>query len=89
MYQTFNTFNRVKYRRDVHIQHNHWVYGSRKKDTTADRMLSDNHDKISDQLWYDLVNDRIDAVNRLSKYLDMKPDWSKVDTKGGSLEKIS
>lgn len=89
MYQTFNTFKRVKYRRDIHIQHNHWVYGARKRDNTANRMLADNHDKISDQLWYDLVNDRIDSVNKLSKYLNMKPDWSKVDTRGGTIEKIS
>lgn len=89
MYQTFNAFGRIKYRKDIHIQHNHWVYGGRQRDKTADRMLSDNHDKISDNLWYDLVNDRIDAVNRLSKYLNMKPDWSKVDTRGGTLEKVS
>lgn len=87
MYQTFNAFKRVKYRRDIHIQHNHWVYGGRQRDNTADRMLSDNHDKISDKLWYDLVDERIEAVNKLSKYLNMSPDWSKVDTRGGTIEK--
>ena len=79
MYQTFNAFNRITYRRDIHIQHNHWIYGSRKKDSTADRMLSDNHDKISDQLWHDLAPERVEAVKTLSKYLDMSPDWTKVD----------
>jgi len=85
MYQTFKAFNRVKYRKDIHIFHNHWVYGDRKKDKTADRMLSDNNDKISDKLWYSLVNERIDAVKKISKYLDMKPDWSKVDTRGATV----
>lgn len=81
MYQTFNAFNRVKYRRDIHIQHNHWVYGERKRDNTADRMLADNNDKISDQLWFDLSPQREEAVKKLSAYLNLEPDWSKVDTR--------
>lgn len=88
MYQTFNAFGRVKYRKDIHIQHNHWIYGARTRDKIADRMLSDNHDKISDNLWYELVDDRIDAINKLSKYLCMEPDWAKVDTRGGTHKNI-
>jgi len=79
MYQTFAAFHRVKWIKDIHIQHNHWIYGGRKKDKTADRMLSDNHDKISDNLWYSLAPQRIEAVKKLSKYLNISPDWSKVD----------
>ena len=80
MYQTFKAFDRVKYRRDLHIQHNHWVFGQRVRDKVADRMLSDNNDKKSDQLWYDLTEQRINDVNKLSQYLNLPPDWSKVDT---------
>lgn len=79
MYQTFKAFNRVKYRPDIHIQHNHWVYGARKRDQVADRMLSDNHDRISDKLWHDLASTRIKDVEKLGKYLNLEPDWSKVD----------
>lgn len=80
MYQTFKAFDRVKYRRDIHIQHNHWVFGQRVRDKVADRMLSDNNDKKSDQLWYDLTDNRINDVNKLSRYLNSPPDWTKVDT---------
>lgn len=79
MYQTFKAFNRVTWLKDVHIQHNHWIYGGRNKDKTADRMLSDNHDRISDNLWYTLAPQRIDAVEKLASYLKLEPDWSKVD----------
>jgi len=79
MYQTFNAFGRIKWIKDIHIQHNHWIYGDRKRDKTADRMLSDNHDTISDKLWHDLAPQRIEAVEKLSKYLNLEPDWSKVD----------
>ena len=79
MYQTFNAFNRIKYRRDIHIQHNHWIYGGRQRDNTANRMLSDNNDKISDDLWHSLKDQRVADVNALAKYLNLNPDWSKVD----------
>ena len=77
--QVFNAFNRTKYRPDIEIFHNHWVYGQRAKDKTAERMLSDNHDKISDQLWKDLAPERKKEVEKLAKYLNMEPDWSKVE----------
>jgi hypothetical protein len=81
MYQTFKAFDRITYKPNVHIQHNHWVYGGRKKDKTADRMLSDNKDRISDQLWFDLTDERIKDIKKLANYLNLEPDWSKVDTK--------
>jgi hypothetical protein len=80
MYQTFKAFNRIKYRPDIHIHHNHWIYGNRKQDNVANRMLSDNKDKISDKLWYELTDQRVEDVKKLSKYLKIEPDWSKVDT---------
>jgi hypothetical protein len=83
LYQTFKAFDRVVWRPDIHIQHNHWVFGQRKKDGVADRMLSDNKDKISDQLWYDLVDERINDINTLSKYMNLSPDWNKVDIEKG------
>jgi hypothetical protein len=42
-------------------------------------MLSDNKDKISDNLWYTLRPQREKDVEKLSEYLNIKPDWSKVD----------
>jgi len=43
-------------------------------------MLSDNKDRISDELWHSLKNERIADVDKLAKYLNIDPDWSKVDT---------
>lgn len=80
MYQTFKAFNRVVWRPDIHIQHNHWVFGLRSRDGVADRMLSDGKDKVSDKLWYSLLNERVEDVEKLSKYLNIQPDWTKVDT---------
>lgn len=81
MYQSFDAFNRIKYLPDVLIEHNHWVFGNRKRDATADRMLDKNHDKISDDLWYKLTPQRIEDIKKLAKYLNIQPDWSKVEQK--------
>lgn len=80
LYQTLKAFDRVVWRPDIHIQHNHWVFGQRERDKVADRMLSDNKDKISDQLWFDLSEERIKDVIKLQNYLNKQADWSKVDT---------
>lgn len=79
MYQTFKAFDRVTHRPDIHIQHNHWVFGQRKRDAVADRMLSDNKDKVSDQLWFDLVEQRIEDVKKIASYTGLNPNWSVVD----------
>lgn len=80
LYQTMKAFDRVVWRSDIHIHHNHWVFGQRKKDEVANRMLSDNKDKISDQMWIKLAKDRINDVEKLERYLKIDPNWVVVDT---------
>jgi uncharacterized protein (UPF0305 family) len=85
MHQLFNAFNRLKYRSDIMIEHRHWVIGKNKHDKTAERMAIADKDKISDKLWFDLVQERITDAKTLSHYLNMQPDWTKVDTQGGTV----
>lgn len=80
LYQSFKAFDRIKWLEDIYIHHNHWVFGGREKDNTADRMLSDNNDRISDQMWFDLAQERINDVNKLSAYIQQTPNWDVVDT---------
>ena len=78
LYQTFKAFDRVKWIKDIHIHHNHWVFGARDKDNVATRMLSDNKDRISDQLWFDLVEERIKDVKKISEHIKIAPNWNVV-----------
>lgn len=80
LHQVFSAFNRLKYRGDIMIEHRHWVLGKTKRDETANRMAVADVNKISDKLWYELKNERVNDVHKLSKYLNQAPDWSKVDT---------
>jgi hypothetical protein len=73
MYQQFKAFDRVTYLPDVHIEHNHWVFKRREKDATAERMLSNNHDKDSDQMWETLKEERYKDINKLGEYLHLQP----------------
>ena len=80
LHQVFSAFGRLKYRDDIMIEHRHWVLGKSNHDTTAVRMAQADVNKVSDKLWYELVDERIKDVEKLGKYLKMEPDWSKVDT---------
>lgn len=79
MYQMLNAFNRRTYLPDVFIEHNHWVFGNRPKDATANRMLSDNHDRQSDKMWADMRPQHFEDIKKLGEYLKKSPDWSMVD----------
>jgi hypothetical protein len=79
MMQMFKAFNRKTYLPDVFIEHNHFVFGRRPIDDTAKRMLSDNHDRASDQMWAKLKPELHNDIKKLGEYLKMEPDWSKVD----------
>lgn len=83
LHQVFSAFDRLVYRDDITIEHRHWVLGKNKKDDTADRMAVADADKISDKLWHDLVQERILDIKKMSNYLHVNPDWSKVDIQGG------
>jgi hypothetical protein len=80
LHQVFSAFNRLTYRDDIMIEHRHWVLGKNVRDKTADRMAVADVNKISDKLWYSLKDERIADVNKLASYLNIKPDWTKVDT---------
>lgn len=82
LHQIFSAFGRLKYRGDIMIEHRHWVLGKDTKDRTADRMAVADVNKISDKLWHDLVDERIKDVEKLSEYLQLKPNWLVVDTQG-------
>jgi hypothetical protein len=83
LHQVFSAFGRLKYRGDIMIEHRHWVLGKSNHDNTAVRMAEADVNKISDKLWFDLVDERIKDVKLLSNYLQIQPNWSVVDTKGG------
>lgn len=85
LHQVFSSVGRLKYRGDIMIEHRHWVLGKDKKDNVADRMAVADVNKISDKLWYDLVEERIKDVKTISNYMGVKPDWSKVDIQGGAI----
>lgn len=80
LHQMFSAFDRLVYRGDIMIEHRHWVLGKNVHDKTAERMAIADVNKISDKLWYSLKDERIKDVEKLATYLNIAPDWTKVDT---------
>jgi hypothetical protein len=73
MYQTFAAFDRVKFRFDILIEHMHWAHGKMKKDSTADRMRSDENLEKSYMLWDELLPEKEKDIKILGKYLNLEP----------------
>jgi len=96
LHQMFLAFNRIKYREDYTIEHRHWLYGKRGRDSTAQRMTiadmqpdaSGNRVSVSDKLWHDLVHERIEDVKKLAAHINQKPNWSVVDTGDIDIDKL-
>ena len=86
LHQLFSAFDRLVYRNDIMIEHRHWVLGKNVHDDTAKRMAVADVNKISDQLWHSLVDERVKDVKLLSEYLKLEPNWSVVDTDGTTLQ---
>ena len=80
LHQMFSAFNRLTYRGDIMIEHRHWVLGKGVHHKTAERMAIADVNKISDKLWYSLKDKRVEDVEKLAAYLNVAPDWTKVDT---------
>lgn len=79
MYQMMKAFDRVTYLPNVLIQHNHWVFSGKGPDKVGHRMISDNHDRHSDQKWAELRETHKQDIRKLGAYLNMEPNWTKVD----------
>ena len=96
LHQMFLAFDRIKYREDYTIEHRHWLYGKRGRDSTAQRMTiadmqpdaSGNRVSVSDKLWHDLVHERIEDVKKLAAHINQKPNWSVVDTGDIDIDKL-
>ena len=85
LHQLFDCYGRLKYRDDIMIEHRHWLYGKNTRDGIAERMAHADMLISSDKLWHDLVNERIKDAKKLGFYLGKEPDWSKIDTNGGTV----
>ena len=85
MMQLFQAFDRITYKPDILIEHNHWVFFKRPIDDTGKRMqISDktpDGKSISDALWDKLGPDRDKDALKLAKVIGIEPDWSKIDNK--------
>lgn len=79
MYKTFKAFDRVTYRDDIYIQHNHRSVTGVPHDTTTKRMLSDNNLEQSTKLWYSLTKERQNDIIKLMSYIQEDPDWKYVN----------
>ena len=77
--QIFASLGRLKYRGDIHIEHNHWSFGKMKVDNVVKKLRGNNYPEISQDLWRNTVEDRIKEANMIGKIIGVNPDLSKIN----------
>lgn len=75
--RVFRSCHRLVYRDDIVIEHRHWILGKNEKDMTADRMLADNTETESDEMWKKLSTIRVQDAILLGKAINYIPETSK------------
>jgi len=71
MQQIFFAFGRLKYRKDIHIEHKHWSFRKMPVDNVVVRMRNGNTTNISNDLWSKLRPERIKEAEKISQRLNI------------------
>jgi len=69
--QIYLSFNRLRYRDDIHIDHRHWSYGKTIKDSVATRRNSGDNGATSVKLWSKLLPERLNEAMTISEKLNI------------------
>ncbi len=73
---TFRALKRLKYRGDIEIFHNHYVFGGRQMDETSKKMAERDGDKSqTDAKWGPDEINRVERVLRIARATGITPDF--------------
>tara|TARA_Y100000310_G_scaffold268936_1_gene281837 strand:+ start:134 stop:865 length:732 start_codon:yes stop_codon:yes gene_type:complete len=77
LYQIFKAFDRLIYKPDLMIKHNHWVFGAMHKDKVAMELQAreGKNKERSDQMWSKTTQDRVDEIKMWAEKLNLEPDF--------------
>jgi hypothetical protein len=78
--QIYNSFKRLYYRGDIHIEHKHWSFRKSAKDIVACRMRENNAEDRSNYLWSSLLTQRMEEAQIISKKLNLPYDPQYIST---------
>jgi len=72
--QIFFAFKRLKYRKDIYIEHKHWTFRKMVVDNVVRRMRANNAENISNILWSKLKPERLKEAEKISEKLGIPFD---------------
>ena len=78
--QIFKSLNRIVYRGDILIEHNHWSFRKSIKDGVANNLRGNNYPEISQRMWVDLLEERIKEAKMIGNEIGIDPDLGKINT---------
>jgi hypothetical protein len=77
--QVFSALGRIKYRKDIHIEHRHWSFGKMPVDNVVRNLRGNNYPAISKKLWIETRDERIREVEKIAKIIGVTVDLNKID----------
>jgi len=75
----FFVFGRLKYRKDILVEHRHWLFGKRERDGVTNNLLQFNNPVSNAKQWGALREIRLEEAQRISKKLDIQCDFSSLE----------
>jgi len=79
LHQIFASLGRIKYRGDIHIEHNHWSFGKMAVDNTARNLRGNNYPEFSQRMWASTKNERVIEAQKIASVLGLSVDLTKID----------
>lgn len=77
--QVFSSLGRIKYRKDIHIEHRHWSFGKMRVDNVAKNLRGNNYPAISQKIWKESRDKRIEEAEKIAKIIGVNVDLNKID----------
>jgi len=74
LHQVYASIGRLKYRGDIHIEHNHWTFGKMKQDSVVHRIRGGENVNKSRALWGQTLNERMKEARMIGNHIGVEPN---------------
>lgn len=81
LHQVYASLGRLKYRGDIHIEHQHWSFGKSAQDGVVQRIRGGSNVSKSRNLWVQTFEDRKKEAQMIADHLGIELDLSKINAR--------
>ena len=79
LHQIYASLGRLKYRGDIHIEHQHWSFGKSAQDGVVQRIRGGTNVDVSRNMWGQTFEARKQEAQMIAKHIGVEPNLSKIN----------